>query len=111
MFVRSILAISLSCIFATSTFAASTAEQSLIPKKIEDVAVEDPIDPLAVGSTTSQIASEAIISSEEQQDLNLASQTLDNLQKSEDNTAAIGTEPAVQTKAPTTITAPTSAND
>lgn len=111
MFVRSILAISLSCIFATSTFAASTAEQSLIPKKIEDVAVEDPIDPLAVGSTTNQVASEAVITSAEQQDLNLASQTLDNLQKSEDNTAAIGNSPTAPSKAPTTSTAPTSATD
>ncbi|MDY6483468.1 L,D-transpeptidase family protein [Acinetobacter faecalis] len=91
MFVRSILAMSLSCIFAGSAIAASTAEQSLNPQQIKDIAIEDPIDPLAVNNSAEQASSEAKITPQEQQDLNQASETLDNLQNTEDETAAIGT--------------------
>lgn len=99
MFVRSILAMSLSCIFASSAIAASTTEQALNPQKIKDVAIEDPIDPLATNKSTEQASSEAKITSQEQQDLNQASKTLDNLQKTEDDTASIGTAPS-STKTP-----------
>ncbi|MDY6450991.1 L,D-transpeptidase family protein [Acinetobacter faecalis] len=97
MFVRSILAMSLSCIFAGSAIAASTAEQSLNPQQIKDIAIEDPIDPLAVNNSAEQASSEAKITPQEQQDLNQASKTLDNLQNTEDETAAIGTAPSSTT--------------
>ena len=98
MFVRPMLVLSLSCIFAGTAFAASTTEQPLTPKKVTNVAVQDPIDPLATeaSSVTSQI------STQEQEDLNQASQTLDTLQKSEDVKADIGAAPVAQT---TTTTA------
>ncbi len=104
MFVRSILAMSLSCIFAGSAIAASTAEQSLNPQQIKDIAIEDPIDPLAVNNSAEQASSEAKITPQEQQDLNQASETLDNLQNTEDETAANGTAPSstTTTESPTT---------
>ena len=105
MFVRSILAMSLSCIFAGSAIAASTAEQSLNPQQIKDIAIEDPIDPLAVNNSAEQASSEAKITPQEQQDLNQASETLDNLQDTEDDTAAIGTAPSstTATESPSTV--------
>ena len=53
MFVRTLLAMSLSCIFAGTAFAASTAEQPLNLTKITDTAVQDPIDPLATEAASS----------------------------------------------------------
>ncbi|WP_180128901.1 MULTISPECIES: L,D-transpeptidase [unclassified Acinetobacter] len=102
MFVRTMLALSLSCIFAGTAIAASTAEQPLTPKKVTNVAVQDPIDPLATeaSSTTSQI------SAQEQEDLNQASQTLDSLQQSEDVKADIGAAPATATATTPTSTSP-----
>ena len=47
MFVRSLLAMSLSCILANVAFAAPTTEQALNPKKIS-APVQDPIDPLSI---------------------------------------------------------------
>ncbi|MCL6240603.1 MULTISPECIES: L,D-transpeptidase [Acinetobacter] len=102
MFVRTMLALSLSCIFAGTAIAASTAEQPLTPKKVTNVAVQDPIDPLATeaSSATSQI------SAQEQEDLNQASQTLDSLQQSEDVKADIGAAPATATATTPTSTSP-----
>ncbi|WP_180095028.1 MULTISPECIES: L,D-transpeptidase [unclassified Acinetobacter] len=102
MFVRTMLALSLSCIFAGTAIAASTAEQPLTPKKVTNVAVQDPIDPLATeaSSATSQI------SAQEQEDLNQASQTLDSLQQSEDVKADIGSAPAIATATTPTSTSP-----
>ncbi|WP_180076856.1 L,D-transpeptidase [Acinetobacter sp. YH12251] len=102
MFVRTMLALSLSCIFAGTAIAASTAEQPLTPKKVTNVAVQDPIDPLATeaSSATSQI------SAQEQEDLNQASQTLDSLQQSEDVKADIGAAPATATVTTPTSTSP-----
>ena len=57
MFVRSLLAMSLSCILANVAYAAPTTEQPLNPKKIS-AAVQDPIDPLAVDRTTSNVAAQ-----------------------------------------------------
>ncbi|MGA6136892.1 L,D-transpeptidase family protein [Acinetobacter dispersus] len=57
MFVRSLLAMSLSCILANVAYAAPTTEQPLNPKKIS-AAVQDPIDPLAVDRTTSTVAAQ-----------------------------------------------------
>ncbi len=75
MFVRTILAMSLGCLFAGTAFAtATTAEQPLKPKVVTNTAVEDPINPLAVGAASS--AQDAQITPQEQQDLNKASQTL-----------------------------------
>ena len=107
MFVRTILAMSLGCLFAGTAFAtATTAEQPLKPKVVTNTAVEDPINPLAVGAASS--AQDAQITPQEQQDLNKASQTLQNLQQSEDNTADIGTAPASAAVATSSATATTS---
>lgn len=96
MFVRTMLAMSLSCIFAGSAIAATTAEQPLNPKVITDVAIQDPIDPLAADSASS---APTTITSQEQQDLNKASQTLNDLQKTEDQTADVGAAPTPAPKA------------
>ncbi|OTG69748.1 murein L,D-transpeptidase [Acinetobacter sp. ANC 4169] len=98
MFVRTLLAMSLSCIFAGTAFAASTAEQPLNPKKITNVAVQDPIDPLATEAASSaQSTVNTQITPQEQKDLNKASQTLENLQNTEDETAPIGAAPTTKT--------------
>ena len=98
MFVRTILAVSLGCIFAGTVFAASTAEQPLTPQVVTDVAVQDPIDPLAPEASAAQ--AETRISAQEQQDLKKASEALDVLQDTEDQTADIGAA-STKTKAPT----------
>ncbi|ENU20092.1 hypothetical protein F994_01144 [Acinetobacter bohemicus ANC 3994] len=98
MFVRTLLAMSLSCIIAGTAFAAPIAEQPLNPKKIADTAVQDPIDPLATNAASSaQSTAETQITQQEQQDLNKASKTLQDLEKSEDDTAAIGAAPTTST--------------
>ena len=109
MFVRSILALSLSCIMSGTALAASgTAEQPLSPiTKTSLDTIQDPIDPLAVESS-----SEAKISQQEQNDLNQAADTLQNLERTEDSTADIGSAPvssAVTNPAPST-SAPATAN-
>ena len=98
MFVRTMLAVSLGCIFAGTVFAASNAEQPLNPQVVTDVAVQDPIDPLATEASAAQ--AETRISAQEQQDLKKASEALDVLQDTEDQTANIGAAPTT-TKAPT----------
>ncbi|WP_286964365.1 MULTISPECIES: L,D-transpeptidase family protein [Acinetobacter] len=98
MFVRTMLAVSLGCIFAGTVFAASTAEQPLNPQVVTDVAVQDPIDPLATEASAAQ--AETRISAQEQQDLKKASEALDVLQDTEDQTADIGAA-STKTKAPT----------
>jgi len=98
MFVRTLLAMSLSCIIAGTAFAAPIAEQPLNPKKIADTAVQDPIDPLATNAASSaQSTAETQITQQEKQDLNKASKTLQDLEKSEDDTAAIGAAPTTST--------------
>lgn len=98
MFVRTLLAMSLSCIFAGTAFAASTAEQPLNPKKLTNVAVQDPIDPLATEAASSaQSTVNTQITPQEQKDLNKASQTLQDLQNTEDETAPIGAAPTTKT--------------
>ncbi|QPF31328.1 murein L,D-transpeptidase [Acinetobacter lwoffii] len=100
MFVRTMLAVSLGCIFAGQVFAASTAEQPLKPQVVTDVAVQDPIDPLATEASAAQAApAEAQITAQEQQDLKQASEELNELQDTEDQTASVGAAP--NTKAPT----------
>ena len=101
MFVRTLLAMSLSGIFAGTAFAASTAEQSLHPQKIGNTAVQDPIDPLAINSAS--LIAETKITQQEQQDLNKASKTLQDLERSEDLTDEIGTAPTT-TNSSTNIT-------
>ncbi|EME8915346.1 murein L,D-transpeptidase, partial [Acinetobacter baumannii] len=84
MFVRSLLAMSLSCIIANVALAASTTEQPLNPNKVS-APVEDPIDPLAVdAASTVKAQAQTQITAQEQNDLNRASTTLQNLQKAED---------------------------
>ena len=77
MFVRSILALSLSCAFTTSVLAATQPSN----KSQISATVEDPIDPLAV-DTASEAASTKI-TAQEQKDLNQAANTLQKLEKSE----------------------------
>ena len=108
MFVRTLLAMSLSCIFAGTAFAASTAEQPLNLTKITDTAVQDPIDPLATEAASSaKTTGKSQITQQEQQDLNKASKTLQDLENAEDNSAAIGT---ASTSATPTTTAVKSTN-
>jgi lipoprotein-anchoring transpeptidase ErfK/SrfK len=95
---------SLSCIFAGTAFAASTAEQPLNPKKIADTAVQDPIDPLATEPASSAQSTETHITQQEQRDLNKASKTLEDLKQTEDDTAAIGVAPTTTTPTTTTTT-------
>lgn len=97
MFVRSILALSLSCILTGNAFAANTtAEQPLTPSSV--TAIEDPIDPLAVDFSASAPESRPVvadvITQQEQNDLNRAADTLQNLENTEDQTADIGSAPA-----------------
>ena len=77
MFVRTVLALSLSCMFAGTALAATTAEQPLNPQLISDTAVEDPIDPLATDASAAVVPSEVEtqITQQEEQDLNKASAT------------------------------------
>ena len=109
MFVRTLLAVSLSCIFAGTAFAASNAEQSLKPQQVAThIAVQDPIDPLETqAASNTQSTADTQITQQEQLDLNKASKTLQDLEKSEDTTAAIGDTPTAKTTstAPTTNTA------
>ena len=92
MFVRSLLATSLSCILAgNAAFAASAAEQPLKPKIIDARAIQDPIDPLAL--TPSNSANSAL-SPQEQKNVNAASATLQRLEKTEDASAPIAANPA-----------------
>ena len=103
MFVRTILAMSLSCILAGTAFAASTVEQPLKPQVITNTSVQDPIDPLATDDVAaSTVIASSEITAQEQEDLNQASKTLDQLEQSEDKTADVGVAPSKTTTAPTT---------
>ena len=101
MFVRSLLAMSLSYLMLNTAFAASNAEQPLTPKKVASAAtIQDPINPLALdtkaasevmgnehtasnvvntaasdGSSTTA-ASEVQISQQEQKNLNQVTKTV-----------------------------------
>lgn len=87
MFVRSILALSLSCAFTTSVLAATQPTN----KSQISATVEDPIDPLAI-ETTSEVANTKI-TAQEQRDLNQAASTLQKLEKSENLNADIAQAP------------------
>ena len=96
MFVRSILALSLSCILTGTAFAAATTtDRPLTPQKTVTVA-QDPIDTLAV-DTNSTAASAVEISPQEQQDLNQAADTLQKLESTEVKTADIASAPTTST--------------
>ena len=91
MFVRSLLAVSLSSILINVALAAPTTEQPLNPKKISP-SVEDPIDPLAIdvapsSSAVAQAASEAQAAASEPQPNNAASTVSQNLEKAPDSAA------------------------
>ncbi|MEB3753413.1 L,D-transpeptidase [Acinetobacter sp. MD2(2019)] len=104
MFVRSLLAVSLSCIMLNTAFAASHAEQPLTPQKVASAPVEDPIDPLSLDTkAASQVmgsdaasevkpdtaASEAQISQQEQKNLNQVTNTVKRIDNTtEKNTKA-----------------------
>jgi len=105
MYVRTLLAMSLSCIFAGTAFAASTAEQPLNPKKMTNIAVQDPIDPLATDAASGAASTaNTQITPQEQNDLNKASETLQDLQNTEDENAAIGAAPTTKMSTPTGTT-------
>ncbi|WP_180048272.1 MULTISPECIES: L,D-transpeptidase [unclassified Acinetobacter] len=113
MFVRTVLAMSLSCMFAGTALAATTAEQPLNPQLISDTAVEDPIDPLATDASAAVVPSEVEtqITQQEEQDLNKASATLEDLQNAEDTQADIGSAPTTAAPATTSVsTAPAKAS-
>ncbi|RKG39294.1 L,D-transpeptidase family protein [Acinetobacter rongchengensis] len=109
MFVRSILALSLSCILTGTAFAASTTEQPLNPTKVVTTPVEDPIDPLAIDSSAVSSA-EAQISQQEQQELDQAANTLQNLEKTESKTADIASAPTAPTTPAAATTTPSNPN-
>lgn len=99
MFVRSILALSLSCAFTTSVLAApQAADKSKI-----STTIEDPIDPLAI-DTASNVSNMAI-TPQEQKDLNQAANTLQKLEKSENLKADIAQAPNTTTNTLTTNSA------
>ena len=96
MFVRSILALSLSCILTGTAFAAATTtDRPLTPQKTVTGA-QDPIHPLAV-DINSTAASAVEISPQEQQDLNQAADTLQKLESTEVKTADIASAPTTST--------------
>ena len=99
MFVRTLLATSLSCILTGTAFAGTTAEQPLNPIQIKSPVNTAPASEVNVNTT---------LTAQEQQDLNAASKTLENLQKTEDQTAAEGqtqvTSEPVADKVKTTTT-------
>ena len=89
MFVRSLLAVSLSSILINVALAAPTTEQPLNPKKIS-TSVEDPIDPLAidVASSSSAVAqADTQGAASEPQPNNAASTVSQNLEKAPDSAA------------------------
>ena len=100
MFVRSLLAMSLSCILANVAFAAPTTEQPLNPKKIS-ASVQDPIDPLSIersaaSSVMAQSASSVAVqaASEPQVNTGAASAVSQKLENAPDTTTT--TAPAVK---------------
>ena len=99
MFVRSLLAVSLSSILINVALAAPTTEQPLNPKKIS-TSVEDPIDPLAIdvassSSAVAQAASEPqAAASEPQVNTGAASAVSQKLENAPDTTTT--TAPAVK---------------
>ncbi|TCM66581.1 lipoprotein-anchoring transpeptidase ErfK/SrfK [Acinetobacter calcoaceticus] len=109
MFVRSILALSLSCIITGHLYAApnNAAKPSASATVVSTSTVEDPIDPLAVdakGSASHAAATQ--ITQQEQKDLNQAANTLQNLEKAEDHNADIGQAPSSAAKPAAVVAAP-----
>ncbi|MBC9227984.1 L,D-transpeptidase family protein [Acinetobacter beijerinckii] len=102
MFVRSLLAMSLSCIIANVAFAAPTTEQPLNPKKIS-ASVQDPIDPLAVersaassvvAQPASSVADNAV--SDPQVNTGVASAVSSKLENTPESSTANNVTPAVK---------------
>ncbi len=91
MFVRSLLAMSLSCIIANVAFAAPITEQPLNPKKIA-ANVQDPIDPLAID----QMASSDVSQSASQPQMNTgAASVAQNIEKTTDTATTTAPEAKV----------------
>ncbi|NNP76783.1 peptidase [Acinetobacter sp. Ac_3412] len=101
MFVRSLLAMSLSCILANVAFAAPTTEQPLNPKQITG-SVQDPIDPLAIERTASSVVADPASSvaapavSEPQVNTGAASVVSQKLENTPDTTTATTAAPAAK---------------
>ncbi|MDF2418549.1 L,D-transpeptidase family protein [Acinetobacter beijerinckii] len=102
MFVRSLLAMSLSCIIANVAFAAPTTEQPLNPKKIS-ASVQDPIDPLeversaassVVAQPASSVADNAV--SDPQVNTGVASAVSSKLETTPESSTANNVTPAVK---------------
>ena len=109
MFVRSLLAVSLSYLMLNNAFAASHAEQPLTPQKVASAPIEDPIDPLSLDTkTASQVmgttaasdvtpkdaASETQITQQEQKNLNQVTNTVKRI----DNTVEKSTPATTNAK-------------
>ena len=91
MFVRSLLAMSLSCIIANVAFAGPITEQPLNPKKIA-ANVQDPIDPLAID----QMASSDVSQSASQPQMNTgAASVAENIEKTTDTATTTAPEAKV----------------
>lgn len=110
MFVRSLLAMSLSYLMLNTAFAASNAEQPLNPQKVASTTtIQDPINPLALDTKAASevmegrspaasevasgtAASEVQITQQEQNNLNQVTKTVKTIDQSSDKTTATSTK-------------------
>ncbi|MHA3051102.1 L,D-transpeptidase family protein [Acinetobacter sp. ANC 4640] len=111
MFVRSLLAMSLSYLMLNTAFAASNAEQPLNPKKVASTTttIQDPINPLALDTKAASevmegrspaasevasvtAASEVQITQQEQNNLNQVTKTVKTIDQSPEKTTATSTK-------------------
>ncbi|MHA3055035.1 murein L,D-transpeptidase [Acinetobacter sp. ANC 4633] len=111
MFVRSLLAMSLSYLMLNTAFAASNAEQPLNPKKVASttITIQDPINPLALDTKAASevmegrspaasevasvtAASEVQITQQEQNNLNQVTKTVKTIDQSPEKTTATSTK-------------------
>ncbi|ENV46609.1 hypothetical protein P255_00753 [Acinetobacter brisouii CIP 110357] len=110
MFVRSLLAMSLSYLMLNTAFAAPNAEQPLNPKKVASTTtIQDPINPLALDTKAASevmegrspaasevasvtAASEVQITQQEQNNLNQVTKTVKTIDQSSEKTTATSTK-------------------
>ena len=110
MFVRSLLAMSLSYLMLNTAFAASNAEQPLNPQKVASTTtIQDPINPLALDTKAASevmegrspaasevasgtAASEVQITQQEQNNLNQVTKTVKTIDQSSEKTTATSTK-------------------
>lgn len=110
MFVRSLLAMSLSYLMLNTAFAASNAEQPLNPQKVASTTtIQDPINPLELDTKAASevmegrspaasevasgtAASEVQITQQEQNNLNQVTKTVKTIDQSSEKTTATSTK-------------------